>query len=59
MMNSVRLKRTQLIADKGRVTPSFSAPVELNDIQKERLNALLAEILTDKAGKEGEYNEIT
>lgn len=59
MMNSVRLKRTRLIADKGRVTPSFSAPVELNDIQKERLNALLAEILTDKAGKEGEYNEIT
>ena len=56
MMNSVNLKRTQLIADKGRVTPSFSAPVELNDTQKERLNALLAEILTDK---EGEHNEIT
>ena len=59
MMNSVNLKRTQLIADKGRVTPSFSAPVELNDTQKERLNALLAEILTDKADKEGEHNEIT
>lgn len=59
MMNSVRLKRTQLIADKGRVTPSFSAPVELNDTQKERLNALLAKILTDKADKEGEHNEIT
>ena len=59
MMNSVRLKRTQLISDKGRVAPSFSAPVELNDTQKERLNALLAEILTDKADKEGEHNEIT
>lgn len=59
MMNSVSLKRTQLIADKGRVTPSFSAPVELNDTQKERLNALLAEILTGKADKEGEHNEIT
>lgn len=59
MMNSVSLKRTQLIVDKGRVTPSFSAPVELNDTQKERLNALLAEILTDKADKEGENNEIT
>ena len=59
MMNSVSLKRTQLIADKGRVAPSFSAPIELNDTQKERLNALLAEILTDKADKEGEHNEIT
>lgn len=56
MMNSVSLKRTQLIADKGRVTPSFSAPVELNDTQKERLNILLAEMLTDK---EGVHNEIT
>ena len=59
MMNSAFLKRTKLIADKGRVAPSFSAPVELNDTQKERLNALLAEILTDKADKEGEHNEIT
>lgn len=59
MMRSAFLKRTKLIADKGRVAPSFSAPIELNDTQKERLNVLLAEILTDKANQEGEHNEIT
>ena len=59
MMNSAFLKRTKLIADKGRVAPSFSAPIELNDTQKERLNALLAEILTNKVNEEGEHDEIT